>query len=95
MSEADAAQLAQQGGVQTRPDAGLRPVPQPAPGRHPEQHLVGNTQSPWMATGAARGQAATAEPPRVLGTAEGVSRDLHTARAPSNATIESLDGGPA
>ncbi|MCC5479961.1 dipeptidase [Streptomyces barringtoniae] len=32
---------------------------------------------------------------RVLGAAEDVARDLQATRAPSNATIESLDGGPA
>ncbi|MEV6053243.1 dipeptidase [Streptomyces sp. NPDC052107] len=32
---------------------------------------------------------------RVLGAAEDVARDLQAARAPSNATIESLDGSPA
>jgi hypothetical protein len=35
VQQVGAAQLAQQGGVQAGPDAGLGPVPQPAPGRHP------------------------------------------------------------
>jgi hypothetical protein len=34
VKQVGAAKLGQQGGVQAWPDAGLGPVPQPAPGRH-------------------------------------------------------------
>ena len=35
VQQVGATQFGQQGGVQAWPDAGLGPVPQPAPGRHP------------------------------------------------------------
>lgn len=37
VQDAGATRLGQQGDMQARPDAGLGPVPQPTPGRHPEQ----------------------------------------------------------
>lgn len=42
-----AAQFGQQGGMQTRPDASLGPVPQSAPGRHPgAAHGLGRNIAP-------------------------------------------------
>jgi len=44
VQQAGAAKLGQQSGVQVWPDAGLGPVPQPAPGRHPgtAHHFCGD-----------------------------------------------------
>lgn len=44
VQQTGAAKLGQRGSVQARPHAGLGPVPQPAPGRHPgaAHHLRGN-----------------------------------------------------
>ena len=47
LQQVRATQFAQQGGVQAGPDAGLGPVPQPAPGRHPgAAHALGRDVPP-------------------------------------------------
>ncbi|MDQ0688880.1 hypothetical protein QFZ56_007843 [Streptomyces achromogenes] len=47
VQKVSAAQFGQQGGMQTGPDAGLGPVPQPAPGRHPgAAHGLGRNIAP-------------------------------------------------